>query len=69
MNRESKRSDVGRLAGAGFGLASHALILGGGGYALDQWLGSPQPWLGVTGLIVGFCLGFYRLIRLAGEFE
>jgi len=64
-----KRSGAGRLAGAGFELASYALILGGIGYAADQWLGNQQPWIGIAGLIVGFCLGFYRLIQLAGEIE
>ncbi|MCM2373772.1 AtpZ/AtpI family protein [Aporhodopirellula aestuarii] len=55
------------LASAGFELASFSLILGGAGYAIDHWLGNGTPYLGIAGLFVGFSLGFYRLIVLAGK--
>lgn len=63
----SERQTLLRLASAGFELASFSLILGGAGYAVDYWLGSTTPYIGIAGVLVGFCLGFYRLIVLASK--
>ena len=56
-----------RLASAGFELASFSLILGGLGYAIDQWAGNATPYAAIAGLLVGFSLGFYRLIVMANH--
>ncbi|TWT95041.1 AtpZ/AtpI family protein [Neorhodopirellula pilleata] len=56
-----------RLASAGFELASFSLILGGLGYAIDQWAGNQTPYIAIVGLLLGFSLGFYRLIILANQ--
>ena len=54
-----------RLAAAGLELASFALILGAAGYWLDNSQGHATPYFGVAGVLIGFTLGMYRLIRLA----
>jgi len=56
-----------RLASAGFELASFSLILGAAGYAVDRWAGNPAPFVAIVGLLLGFSLGFYRLIVLANR--
>ncbi len=63
----TERQTLLRLASAGFELASFSLILGGAGYAVDHWLGNATPYLAIFGVILGFCLGFYRLIVLASK--
>lgn len=45
---------------ASYTLVGAVIVLGGIGYALDQWTGS-APWFLVAGLIVGISLGFYNL--------
>jgi len=54
-----------RLAAGGFQLASSALALGAIGYGVDHWMGNAKPIVGMLGVLVGFSLGFYRLIVLA----
>ena len=56
-----------RLASAGFELASFSLILGGLGYAVDYSIGLVTPYFAIAGLLLGFSLGFYRLIMLASR--
>lgn len=63
----TERQTLLRLASAGFELASFSLILGGAGYAVDHWLGFTTPYVAIAGVLVGFCLGFYRLIVLASK--
>ena len=48
-------------------MASSALILGGIGYWIDQQRQHETPYLGVAGVLLGFVLGMYRLIRVAKE--
>lgn len=36
------------------------------GWLLDRWLGT-QPWLLVTGIILGAAAGFYEFIRSAAK--
>ncbi len=62
-----ERQAMMRLASAGFELASFSLLLGGGGYLVDRWLGNITPYVAIAGLLVGFSLGFYRLIILASK--
>ena len=54
-----------RLAAAGLELASFALILGAAGYWFDNNQGYTTPYFGVAGVLIGFALGMYRLVRLA----
>ncbi len=63
----TERQSLLRLASAGFELASFSLILGGAGYGVDYWMGNATPYVGIAGVMVGFCLGFYRLIVLASK--
>ncbi|WDQ17586.1 AtpZ/AtpI family protein [Rhodopirellula sp. P2] len=57
-----------RLASAGFELASFPLILGAIGYYwLDPWMGFETPFIAIAGVLVGFCLGFYRLILMVNQ--
>lgn len=63
----NQRQALLRLSSAGFELASFSLLLGGAGYALDYWLANAQPYFAITGILLGFCLGFYRLIVLANK--
>ncbi|WP_168563742.1 AtpZ/AtpI family protein [Crateriforma spongiae] len=56
-----------RLAGVGVELAGGALGFGAIGYLADRWIGWQTPWLAVVGVLMGFALGMYRLIRMANE--
>jgi F0F1-type ATP synthase assembly protein I len=47
---------------ASYGLIGAIFLLGGAGYLLDRWLGTP-PWFLVAGLCMGLSAGFYGLIR------
>jgi F0F1-type ATP synthase assembly protein I len=38
------------------------LLLGGIGYALDEWWGT-SPWLLFGGLMLGLIVGFYELAK------
>lgn len=59
-----------RLATAGFELASFPLILGAAGYYwLDPWLGNETPYVAIAGVLLGFSLGFYRLIVMANQLQ
>ncbi|SMP47336.1 Putative F0F1-ATPase subunit Ca2+/Mg2+ transporter [Neorhodopirellula lusitana] len=64
---KQERAILLRLASAGFELASFSLLLGGGGYLIDQRLGFETSYLAIVGLLLGFSLGFYRLIVLASR--
>lgn len=63
----SERQALLRLSSAGFELASFSLILGAVGYGIDQAVGNENPYVGIAGLLLGFTLGFYRLIVLASK--
>ncbi|MFG0267703.1 MAG: AtpZ/AtpI family protein [Rhodopirellula sp. JB055] len=65
---ESSTQPMLRLASAGFELASFPLILGAMGYYwLDPWMGNETPYIAIAGVLVGFCLGFYRLILMVNQ--
>lgn len=63
----SERQTMMRLASAGFELASFSLILGAMGYGIDYLMGNRTPYFAVAGVLLGFVLGFYRLIVLANK--
>lgn len=52
----------GSAAGASYTLIGAILLLGGLGYAADQWRGT-SPWLLLVGLLMGVAVGFYELIK------
>ena len=43
-------------------LAASVVVLGGGGWLVDSWLGT-EPWGLVAGLSVGSAVGFYQFLR------
>ncbi len=55
-------SRSGPAAAASYSLIGAILLLGGGGYLLDGWLGT-RPWMAVGGLLLGIVVGFYELIK------
>ena len=52
----------GPAAAASYTLIGAILLLGGIGYAIDEWRGS-APWFLFGGLILGLIVGFYELAR------
>lgn len=52
----------GRAAGASYTLVGGIILLGGLGYVLDGRLGT-QPWLLLSGLLVGIVVGFYEIVK------
>ena len=55
-------SRSGPVAGASYTLVGGIILLGGIGYALDQWQGT-APWFLVSGLFLGIVVGFYELVK------
>jgi F0F1-type ATP synthase assembly protein I len=49
-------------AGASYGLIGAIILLGGIGYAIDQWRGT-SPWFLLGGLLLGLVVGFYELAK------
>jgi F0F1-type ATP synthase assembly protein I len=58
LQENLRRGEPGMMAS--YALVGAVIVLGGIGYALDQWTGS-SPWFLVAGLIVGISVGFYNL--------
>jgi ATP synthase protein I len=60
---------IGQLSTLGLSFV-FALVIGfGGGYLLDNWLGS-TPWLSFLGFFIGLAAGIlnvYRVMQLAGS--
>ena len=52
----------GPAAAAGYTLIGGIVLLGGIGYALDEWRGT-SPWFLLGGLILGLIVGFYELAK------
>jgi hypothetical protein len=57
-------SHSGAVAGASYTLVGAIILLGGLGYAFDQWRGT-SPWGVMTGLALGIIVGFYELVKTA----
>jgi F0F1-type ATP synthase assembly protein I len=53
---------AGPAAGASYTLIGALLLLGGIGYAVDQWQGT-SPWFLVGGLFLGVVVGLYEIAR------
>ena len=54
-----------KLAGIGFEFIAAILMFGGIGWWLDARLGT-KPWVFIGGVIVGFGIGLWLMIRAAG---
>lgn len=54
----------GPVASAGYTLIGAILLLGGIGYAVDEWRGT-SPWFLLIGLLLGVIVGFYELAKIA----
>jgi F0F1-type ATP synthase assembly protein I len=59
-------SSSGSVAGASYTLIGGIILLGGIGYAVDQWRGT-SPWFAVAGLFLGIIVGFYELIKTVSQ--
>ncbi|NOT25563.1 MAG: hypothetical protein HOP16_05610 [Acidobacteria bacterium] len=53
----------GPAMGAGYTLIGAIILLGGIGYAVDEWQGT-SPWFLLGGLFLGLVVGFYELAKL-----
>ena len=53
---------AGSAAGASYTLIGSIIVLGGIGYAIDRWQGTP-PWFLLGGLLLGIVVGFYELAK------
>ena len=53
---------AGPAATASYSLIGAIVGLGGLGYLVDRWLGS-APWGVFVGLLLGFVVGFYELVK------
>jgi F0F1-type ATP synthase assembly protein I len=49
-------------AAASYTLIAAIVLLGGIGYAVDEWRGT-SPWFLLAGLALGMVVGFYELIK------
>lgn len=54
---------AGPAAGASYTLIGAIVLLGGIGYAVDQWRGT-APWGLFVGLVLGLTVGFYELAKV-----
>ena len=52
----------GPAAAVGYTLIGAIVLLGGIGYALDEWRGT-SPWFLLGGLVLGLIVGFYELAK------
>ncbi len=59
---QERAEQAGPAAGASYTLIGAILVLGGLGYAIDRWLGTP-PWFLVGGLLLGIVVGMWELAK------
>jgi F0F1-type ATP synthase assembly protein I len=52
----------GPAAAASYTLIGAIILLGGIGYAIDEWRGT-SPWFLLGGLLLGIVVGFYELAK------
>jgi F0F1-type ATP synthase assembly protein I len=53
---------AGPAAGASYTLIGAIIVLGGIGYAVDNWQGT-SPWFLIGGLMLGIVVGMYELAK------
>ena len=61
---QDNASGSGAIAGASYTLVGGIILLGGLGYAFDQWRNT-EPWGLIVGLALGIIVGFYELVKTA----
>jgi len=59
---QSTISGSGPAAMVSYTLIGAIVLLGGIGYAVDEWRGT-SPWFLLSGLILGLIVGFYELAK------
>ncbi|OFW15214.1 MAG: hypothetical protein A3F70_12910 [Acidobacteria bacterium RIFCSPLOWO2_12_FULL_67_14] len=59
---QSTISRSGPAAMVGYTMIGAIILLGGIGYALDEWRGT-SPWFLLGGLSLGLIVGFYELAK------
>jgi F0F1-type ATP synthase assembly protein I len=59
---QANATSSGPVAGASYTLVGGIILLGGLGYAFDEWRGT-APWGLVIGLALGIIVGFYELVK------
>ena len=59
---QSTINRAGPAASVSYTLIGAILLLGGIGYAIDEWRGT-SPWFLFGGLILGLIVGFYELAK------
>ena len=68
----SKRTDQdenrksGYAYAAGITLVAVVVSFCGFGWLLDKWFGT-QPWLLITGIVIGSAAGLYQFVRLSSK--
>ena len=60
---QDSAEQAGSAAGASYTLIGAIIVLGGIGYAVDQWRGT-SPWFLFGGLVLGLIVGFYELAKV-----
>ena len=70
MSVDDDKEEINRKSGLAYAAAFtlFASVMAGliGGWLLDRWLGT-NPWLLITGIVLGGAAGFYELIRSASK--
>ena len=59
---QNQAEQAGPAAGASYTLIGAIILLGGIGYAVDQWRGT-SPWFLLGGLLLGIVVGMYELAK------
>jgi len=59
---QSNAEQAGPAAGASYTLIGAIILLGGIGYAVDNWRGT-SPWFVIGGLLLGIVVGMYELAK------
>ena len=66
-DQETNRK-TGLAYAAGINLFASVVALAGLGWLLDRWLAT-EPWLLVTGVVLGAVVGFYQFIRITSKLK
>ena len=59
---QNNAEQAGPAAGASYMLIGAIILLGGIGYAVDNWRGT-SPWFLIGGLLLGIVVGMYELAK------
>jgi F0F1-type ATP synthase assembly protein I len=59
---QNTAEQAGPAAGASYTLIGAIILLGGIGYAVDNWRGT-SPWFVLGGLLLGVVVGMYELAK------